>query len=119
VNDLTDIVNLAKTTILANDQTISQQANAFSSWTTNATYAGYIYVRIDNSTTNNNYVQVIYSSLGGSSSHVIDFNQTLTIDHNGGWASFPVLPSSNIEIRVGNTNLVNSATETVTIACYY
>jgi hypothetical protein len=54
---------------------------------------------------------VIYSNYG------INYNQQISVGSNG-IATFPVMPSS-IEVRIGNTDLLNGATETVTITYYY
>jgi hypothetical protein len=114
VSDLTDIVNLAKSTIWVNRQTISQPAGSYTHWTPafSASYAGYVSVQVHTSTTSKTYVQVIYSS------HGVDYDQQITVGASG-TAVFPVLPSSAIEIRVGNTNLTSGATQTVTITYYY
>jgi len=37
----------------------------------------------------------------------------------GGTAVFPILPSNDIEVRVGNTNLTNSASEKVTVTYFF
>jgi len=114
VNDLNSIINLEKSTVWIDDQTISQPASSYTSWepTFSAPYAGYVSVWVQTSTTDKTYVRVIWSS------HGIDFNQQVSVGASG-TALFPVLPSSSIEIRVGNTNLFNGATETVTITYYY
>jgi len=112
VNDLNDIVNLAKSTVWVNDQTISQPASSYTYWTFSASYAGYVSVVVHTSTTTNTYVRVIYAS------HGVNYSNQIGVG-TGGTAVFPILPSSSIEIRVGNTNLINGATETVTITFYY
>jgi len=111
VNDLTGIVNLAKSTIWVNQQTVSQPAGSYSEWTFSATYAGYISVVVYSSTTSNTGVRVIYSSHGASYDNQIGVG-------TGGTAVFPILPAS-IHIRVGNSNWLNGATETVTVTYYY
>ena len=111
VGNLTDIVHLEKSTIWVNDQTVSQAANSYTSWTTSAGYAGYVVVNVDSSTSTNTYVRVIYSSLS------VGYDHQITVGL-GGRAVFPVLPGS-IQIVVGNTNLVNGATETVTVTFHY
>jgi len=111
-NDLTDIVNLAKSTIWVNDQTISQPASSYTYWTVSANYAGYVSVQVHTSTTDNTYVRVIYSS------HGVNYDHQITVGVSG-TAVFPLLPSSSIEIRVGNSNWFSGATETVTITYYY
>jgi len=113
-----DIVDLALSSTIVSGQMVTQQANTYSNFGFLAEYAGYIYVRIDNSTTANNYVEVLYLSHNLSSPHSVSFNQTISLNGDGS-ASFPVLPSSNVEVRVGNTNPVDSATQTITINYYY
>jgi len=112
VSDLTDTVNLAKSTTWVNDQTVSQPASSYTYWTVSASYAGYVSVWVHSSTTDNTYVRVIYSS------HGVNYDNQITVGTSG-TAVFPLLPSSNIEIRVGNSNWFNGATETVTITYYY
>jgi septal ring factor EnvC (AmiA/AmiB activator) len=111
VNTLTAIINLAESTIWVNSQTISQPASSYTYWTVSASYAGYVSVTVESSTTTNTYVEVIWSAYG------VSYDNTITVGTSG-TAVFPVLPAS-IEIRVGNTNLINGATETVTITYYY
>jgi hypothetical protein len=111
LGNLTDIVNLSKSTIWVNDQTVSQVANSYTSWTDSASYAGYVVVNVQSSTSPNTYVRLIYSSRG------VEYDHQITVGM-GGTAVFPVLPGS-IQVVVGNTNLVNGATETVTITYYY
>jgi predicted PurR-regulated permease PerM len=108
-----DIVNLAKSTVWVNSQTISQSASSYTYWTPafSANDAGYVSVNVQSSTTTNTYVEVIWSADG------ISYSNTITVGTSG-TAVFPVLPST-IEIEVGNTNLINGATETVTITYYY
>jgi len=112
VNNLNNIVNLAGSTIWVNSQTISQPASSYTYWTASASYAGYISVYVQSSTTTNTYVEVVWSAYG------VSYDNTITIGVSG-TAVFPVLPASNIQIRVGNTNLINGATETVTVTYHY
>ena len=111
VSNLTNIVNLAKSTIWVNSQTISQPANSYTYWNISASYAGYVSVNVQSSTTTNTYVEVVYSS------HGVNYDNKIVVGTSG-TAVFPILPAS-IEVRVGNTNLINGATETVTITYYY
>ena len=111
-NNLNDIVNLAKSTTWIDDHTISQPASSYTYWTFSANYIGYVSVQVHSSTTDNTYVRVIYSS------HGVNYDNQITVGTSG-TAVFPLLPSSNIEIRVGNSNWFNGATETVTITYYY
>jgi hypothetical protein len=132
VSDLTDTLNLGKSAILVNSQTVSQTADNYTSWVFNyefpneigylfsvpkpsnwsIKYAGIVSVDVYSST-NETYVRATY-----------DTSATTTYDNQTdvstrGEAFFPVLPTSDIEIRVGNTNTNENATETVTITYYY
>jgi hypothetical protein len=91
------------------------------SWSIN--YAGVLKVDVQSSTTNNTYVRVTYSWYNPQFSVAI-YSWGIHYDNQIdvgtiGTASFPVLPTNDIEIRVGNTNSVGNATETVTITYYY
>lgn len=113
VSDLTDTVNLGKSTVWVNNQIINQSVWGYTYVKTFSTsYAGYISVDVLSSTPTNKYVEVIWSAYGISydSGHI-------TVGTNG-TAYFPMMPSSNIIITIGNTVLLN-ATETVTITYYY
>lgn len=94
-------------------QTIRQPANSYSSWTCNADYAGHMCVWIESSSTNTTYVRVIWSFKDG----LIKYDNQIRMG-TAGEARFPILPST-VEIRVGNTNTIESATETVRIMYWY
>jgi len=114
VNDLTSIVNLGESVVWVNDETVSQPAGSYTTWTPafSASYAGYVTVQVFTSTTSNTYVRVIYSS------HGVNYDNQIGVG-TGGTAVFPILPTSSIDIRVGNSNWLNGATETVTVTYYY
>lgn len=112
VSDLTNTLNLGKSTVLVNDQTVSQPASSYTVWTFSANYAGYVSVWVQTSTVGGTHVKAIYSS------HGVSFNQEIVVSA-GDTAVFPILPSSSIQVQVGNGNLLNGATETVTITYYY
>jgi len=105
------IINLKKSTVWIDRQTVSQPAGSYTYWRFYAPYAGYVSVRVHSSTTDNTYVRVIWSS------HGVNYDHSITVGVSG-TAVFPVLPGS-IEIRVGNLNLFSGATETVTITYHY
>jgi hypothetical protein len=107
---------LAKVTTIADRQTINQQAGKSNYWTVNAQYAGYIFVYIDSSTTDQAFTRVSYTS--GTSTHKITYDQKENIRSSGGWACFPVLPGT-VTVYIGNTNLINGATHTATIEYWY
>jgi hypothetical protein len=109
--EVSDIANLAYSDIWVNNQTVSQPASYYSYWTVSTGYAGYVSVNVQSSTTTNTFVEVVWSAYG------ISYDNKITVGASG-TAVFPVLPAS-IQVRVGNTNLANGATETVTIIYYY
>jgi len=112
VNDLNSTLNLDKSTVWVSDQTLRQPANIYTTWAPgfSASFSGYVSVRVI-STTTDTYVRVIYTSHGAS------YDNQIVVGTDG-TAVFPVLPSSSIEIRVGNTNF-DGANGTVTITYYY
>lgn len=143
VGSLIGIVDLGNFTVWVNDATVTQAANYYTSWSFSAGYSGYISVNVQSSTTNNTYARVIYSAYGVDGG--VNYDNTITVGTNG-TAFFPVvvLPSippitymgpairpgsfpstlypvgtTFIEVRVGNTNTVGNAAETVTITYYY
>jgi hypothetical protein len=76
----------------------------------NIGYAGYVSVDVESSS-NTTYVQLVYSS------HGVNFNQNVTVG-TGATAVFPVLPGE-IWIGIGNTELVDDVTGTVTVIYRY
>ena len=111
--NLTNIVNLSDSATWVNDQTVSQTVGSYTYWTFSASYAGYVSVYVQSSTSGATYVEVIYSAYG------VSYDNQIGVGSGGYSVTFPILPSSNIEIGVGNSNLINGATETVTITYYY
>lgn len=110
--NLNNIINLQDSTVWVNDQTVSQPASSYTVWTVSATYAGYVSVLVQSSTVAGTHVEAIYSSNG------VNFNQEITVNA-GDTATFPILPSSSIQIGVGNGSILNGATETVTVTYHY
>jgi len=115
VNDLTSNLRLEKSEVWVTSQTVSQTAGSYSSWTHSANYAGYVAVQVESSTTDKTYIRFLWNTPG------IDYDKTILVGVSGSGA-FPVLPYSNLEVRVGNSNSLwfgVGATETVTITYYY
>jgi hypothetical protein len=111
ISSLNDTVNLAKSTIWVNSQTVSQSAGSYTKWTFSASYAGYVEVDVESATVNNTYVEMSWYYIYG-----IAYDKTV----NGSTRTlFPVLPTVSIQIDVGNRNLINGTTEMVTITYYY
>ncbi len=112
LNYFESITSLSQNNYEVNDYTISQGAGSSDYWTLNMQYAGYIEVIVQSSTTSNTYAYVKWSGYG------INYDNSITVGQSG-QAYFPVLPNSGVEVGVGNSNLFNGATETVTIIYYY
>jgi hypothetical protein len=111
VDSLNAIANLQKVAVWANDTTIMQAAGEASASNYVADYAGYVRVNVKYSSTANTSVQVMYFSQG------VDYANAVSVGTSG-TAVFPVLPGT-ITVMVGNTNLLDSAVEIVTIMyCY-
>jgi len=92
-------------------QTLTQNANT-STIIYNGTinYAGYVSVAVESSS-NTTYAQVFYSSYG------VNYDHNVTVGTSG-TAVFPVLPGE-IAVGVGNTELVDNVTATVTALYRY
>lgn len=59
VNDLTSTLNLAKSEVWVTSQTVSQPAGTYNFWTHSTTYAGYVRVSVESSTTDKTYIEVL------------------------------------------------------------
>lgn len=117
INDLNVTLNLGKSYVWDINQTVGQPAGEYFSWEWYKSaralpYSGYISVQVLSSTTSNTYVRAIYSIDG------INYDNSITVG-TGGTAVFPVVAPVDLIIRVGNTNLLYPANETVTITYYY
>ncbi len=110
-NSLSSIANLQASTTWLNDETVNQDRGSYTYYTYTASHAGYVSVQIISSTTSNQYVEAVWSASG------VSYDKQITVGTSG-TAVFPVLPSS-VQIRIGNTNLLNGATATVTITYVY
>jgi hypothetical protein len=110
VDSYENIINFRDWDTWVYNQTVSQPANSYTSWTYDAEYSGWVEVQVDSSTTNQTYVEVIYSNPP-------NYDQRIVVGSNG-LATFPVLPW-HMEVRVGNSNLMDGATENVTITYFY
>jgi hypothetical protein len=121
VNDLTNTLNLGKSSVMVDNQIVSQSAGSYYSWHLHGIgYAGYISVDVQSSTTNDTYVRIIYSAYGRMrfSYGWINYDNQTSVG-TGDTVNVPVLPYTVLEVRVGNSNLINGATEIVTITYYY
>jgi len=109
---LQSIVSLSQTETLVNSQTISQGPNNGTVFTFNIQYAGYITVDVLSSTTSNTWAEIYEYSSNGMSYAIGQF-----VGYSG-TGRFPVLPGT-VKVEIGNSNLFNGATETVTITYTY
>jgi hypothetical protein len=110
--DLNDTIHMRKSATWVYGESVSQPAGSYSVLNFTAPYAGRIDVFVDYSTANSTYIRVIWSSSAMNYDKQVD-NATRYVQ------SFPVLSDSNVEVRIGNSNIIEGATETVTIFYHY
>jgi hypothetical protein len=111
ISVLTSIAYLNYSAYLVYGQAVSLDADANTTVFSDVLgYAGYVSVYVQ-SNSNTTYVEVIYSSYG------VNYDNNVTVGTSG-TAAFPVLPGT-VEIRVGNTETVDSVNATVTATYYY
>ena len=112
--NLNNIVNLSDSHVVEWDTTVEQGNEAYSYFYLSAlSYAGYVSVHVRYSTVIDTWVSINYTAYG------INYNQEITVSA-GSSAVFPVLPSNNYTIGVGNDLVIgNGASETVDITYYY
>jgi uncharacterized coiled-coil protein SlyX len=105
------ILSLNESDYLFAPHSFTQNANTSDAvYNDNIGYAGCVSVAVESSS-NTTYVQVVYSSYG------VNYDQNVTVG-TGGTAVFPVLPGE-IWIGIGNTELVDDVTGTVTAIYRY
>jgi len=112
-NSLQSIANLQQATTVVDAQTVSQGAGGYYSWSFSTSYAGYVTVTVSSSTTSNTWIEIT-----GTSSNGITYDSGQISVGYGETVYYPVLPGT-VQVYVGNSNLVNGATETVTITYTY
>jgi len=115
LSSIASILALNESAFLVSNQEVTQEPNASTTVyppdeQTPLYYAGYVYVTVQSSS-NTTYVEVIYSLYG------VDYDNSVTVGTSG-TAAFPVLPGL-IDIRVGNTETVDSVNATITVIYYY
>jgi uncharacterized protein YoxC len=114
ISDLVNYLNLNASGTMVPSTAITQNPNTNTTiWSSSnelVPYAGYVSVSVQ-SNSSTTYVRMLYSSYG------VNYDNTVIVG-TGGTAAFPVLPGA-VEIRVGNTDTVNSVSATVTATYYY
>lgn len=108
VVDYTSTLNIEKSTVWVNSQTVS----SLKTWTFSAKYAGYVSVNVEDSPTNTTYVLLSWYAFG------IEYGNKITVGTSG-TAVFPVLPCADVDIMVGNEGFIYAYNETVTITYHY
>ena len=115
LTSLNNIINLADSTVWVDGATVSEPAGnigiSWHDWTFSADYAGYVEIDVS-STTAGAWTQVVYSAYG------VSYSVQTNVGTSGA-AYFPILPSSNITVGVGNGNALWGTTQTVTITYFY
>lgn len=108
VSDLLNIIYMNASATLLRNQGVQLGANdSFSLWSDYLTYAGYITVQVQSSS-NTTYVQVTYTAFE------VYYDEKIVVGTDG-VASFPVLPTSMIDIRLGNSEPSEVVSATVTV----
>ena len=113
LSNLTDILNLKEQTVLLDHYAVNQPAGGYNHWTfTDINHTGYLTITIHSSTTPKAYARVEYTY----KETTWTLSKTLGI---AGSADFPVLPSSSIEVGIGNTNIYDPAAHDISIVYNY
>ena len=117
ISNLTGIINLQETSVIANDQTVSQGNGEYSNFSISASYAGFVVVQVQSSTVAGTSVEASWSIHGLNYYQAYTGSQAISV---GNPVAFPVVPS-NIIIGIGNdlSSPSSGATETVTITYFY
>jgi hypothetical protein len=112
INTYNEINSLSVSTVWVNNQTVTQTAGNYTVWSQQASYAGYVSIQVSSSTATITYANVTYSS------HGVNYNSQTNVGSSG-IAYFPMLPTANITVAIGNGQAIGTATETVTITYFY
>jgi len=113
VQNLQNIVNLQNSDTLWQNYPINEGSGGSYYFSFTANYAGYVIVDVVSSSTSNTWVQI---EINNPSTGTIESTQ-YTVGYSG-TVYFPVLPGT-VTIYIGNSNLINGASQTVTITYVY
>ena len=108
---LRSIVELAESIVWVDNLEVSQSPGSYTMLTFSTPFAGYVSVNVTTSTTDKTYVRVLYSANG------VNYDETISVGESG-TAVFPVLPTDDVQVRIGNTDKGRD-TETVTVTYHY
>jgi len=110
INGLNALLSLNDSTVWVNNSTVTEPAaGAWYNWTFSASYAGYVAINISSATAPS-WAYTEYSAPYGA-----NYSDQILVGTNG-TAYFPILPSANVTVAVGNA--ASAATQTVTITYY-
>jgi cell division protein FtsB len=105
ISNLTEIIKLGKSEVLIDDYFANVAAGSFISLNRTVDYAGYIKFEqisgVTSTETGEIYVQVVWSR-----GDLVFYNEKMVVGEDT-FFRFPVLPTSNLEIRVGYDDLSN------------
>jgi hypothetical protein len=111
--NLKGIADLDRTMTVVANLAVTVPAGGYHTESFPARYAGFVLVNITSSTTDQNYVEVSYSS------QWLYYDNYVIIVGYRGISMFPVLPSDNIQVSVGATRSSSGANQTFTLTYYY
>jgi uncharacterized coiled-coil protein SlyX len=113
IMDYEALLSLSKSAYLVQAASLTQQAGEITwVWNEYLDYAGFVAVQVESNSTTT-YGEVAY--MLPVSEALFEYNVTLGI---GGTAVFPVLPGQ-VEVRIGNNELLDSVNAIVTAFYYY
>nr|WP_011264485.1 hypothetical protein [Sulfolobus neozealandicus]CAH89331.1 hypothetical protein [Sulfolobus neozealandicus] len=113
VQNYQNIVNLQNSDTLWQNYPAQEGPGGSFEFYFTANYAGYVIVDVVSSSTSNTWVQI---EINNPSTGTIE-SQQYTVGYSG-TVYFPVLPGT-VYIYIGNSNLINGASQTVTITYVY
>jgi hypothetical protein len=124
-NDEYDVLNhtspLEDYQRLLYDDWSDQTPNGYTSWNFSLLYPGYVWVNIPHANRTNIYIEVSYTAdiYPHDPHRIFTFNQRVDFTDWYGWAVFPVLPCTDFQIRLGNTNQVGGTSMSVRANYYF
>ena len=120
INYLNSIINLQMSEVWLDHETIYQNTTVYGILDS-VNYAGFIEVEVESSDYTNIYVEVnwVHNSVHDSQGILFEYNNKIPAYSSLSKFHFPVLPTEQILVEVGHTNLQDAAYETVTVTYYY
>jgi len=109
---LQDLLWMRGSAIWVDNETVSQGAGNYTSWTFNATYAGYVVVFVHSSYNSDVIVRL---EEGGA---YFPWDQEAVTGTNG-VVEWPVLPNYYLHLEIGNNNTIGGTMETLTVEYHY